>query len=228
MDLFRSPIIFHKSDKNDVIRRIAVVPAFSGAGASFISAQMALYERGPVNVIELGKPCFYLAYGMEKRFAGRPFVFFENELMGGGISKINNTEFGINWLVRPVGSSPMSLEALLKAVSFPPKGCTIYDFSSVDEDKILACLSEMDEIYLVIDPLPSSLITAAAFIEKILLLFPSANILINKMNSGVHKNELKKFLGRSKIKEIPFYPPEEIYRAEYNCCPPVLHKKHTL
>ena len=223
MELFRNPIIFHKSEKEKAIRRIAVVPAVRGAGASFTAAQMALYEKGRVNVIELGRPYFYLAYGMEKRFAGRPFVFFEDELSGRGLSGIENTEFGINWLLRRENSPEMSREALLKTISFPPAGINIYDFSSVGEDAVLFCLSEMDEIYFVIDPLPTKLISSAAYIEKLCLSFPSAKIIVNKMNPGVHRNELKKFLGRSKIKEIPFYPPEEIYRAEYNCCPPEFH-----
>lgn len=223
MELFRSPIIFHKSDKSNISKKIAVVPAVSGAGASFTAAQMALFERSKVNVIELGKPYFYLAYGMEKRFMGRPFVFFEDELMSGGISGIDNSEFGINWLLRRENSPALDQEALLKTICFPPSGVSIFDFSSVDETKTISCLSEMDEIYLVIDPLPTKLISSAAYIEKLCLLFPSAKILVNKMNKGVHKNELRNFLGHSKIKEIPFYPPEEIYRAEYNCCPPQFH-----
>ena len=223
MELFRSPIIFHKADKSRINKKIAVVPAVSGAGASFTAAQMALFEREKANVIELGKPYFYLAYGMERRFAGRPFVFFEDKLMNTGISGITNTEFGINWFVRRDGSGEMSAEALLKTISFPPPGISFFDFSSMNEEKVLLCLSEMDEIYIVIDPLPTKLIASSAYIEKLCLLFPSAKILVNKMNSGVHRNELKKFLGRSKIKEIPFYPPEEIYRAEYNCCPPQFH-----
>lgn len=220
MELFRSPIVFKKNDKSGIVKRTAVVPASPGAGASFTAAQMALFEDGKVNVIELGKPYFYVAYGMEKRFAGRRFVFYEDELFSGGISGIDNSEFGINWLLRREDSGEMSTEALLKTISFPPPGNNIFDFSSVPEEKVLSCLSEMDMIYIVIDPLPTKLLASAAYLEKLCLLFPSAAVLVNKMNAGVHKNELKKFLGRSKIREIPFYPPEEIYRAEYNCCPP--------
>ena len=220
MELFRSPIIFKRPEKPEQRRKTAVVPAGRSVGTSFTAVQMALYD-GRANIIELGKPYFYAAYGMEKRFADRPFVFFEDDNPGCRLSSIRNVEFGINWLLRRENSGPMSESVLMKAVSLPPAGNSYFDFSDVGRDLILSCLSEMDEIFLVVDPLPTKLLEGAQFMEKLMLMFPETTIIVNKMNPGVHRNELKRFLGHSKIKEIPFYPPEEIYRSEYNCCPPM-------
>ncbi|MFA7462723.1 MAG: hypothetical protein WCY59_06250, partial [Anaerovoracaceae bacterium] len=41
-----------------------------------------------------------------------------------------------------------------------------------------------------------------------------------KMNKGVHKGELKRFPGKVPWEEIPCLPPEDLYRAQYNCVLP--------
>lgn len=220
MELFRSPISLRLNDKPEGSRKIAVVPAGIGAGASFVAAQTAMHIGKNVSVAELGNPHFYLSLDMERRFCGKAFTFYE-DCSGDSYKDIHNTLFDINWLVRkPSSCGEIDFKSILKLLSFPPDGYLILDFSRVSEETIFASLSEMDQIYLVLDPLPSKLIAASEFIEKIKLLFPSTLIIINKMNKGVHRNELKRFLGNSSIREIPFYPPEAIYRAEYNCCLP--------
>ncbi len=219
MELFRSPISF-RENKAEGSRKIAVVPAEYGAGASFVAAQTAMHLGGRVTLAELGNPYFYLSLDMEKQFCGRQFSFFE-ECSDKSYSEIENTLFNINWLVRrPDAEGDVEYKRLLKLLSFPPEGSLILDYSRVCEDMVIESLSEMDQIYLVLDPLPSRLIGSSTFIEKIRLLFPSALVIVNKMNRGVHKNELRRFLGNCEIKEIPFYPPQIIYKAEYNCCLP--------
>lgn len=219
MELFRSPISFREK-QTEGNRKIAVVPAGYGVGASFVAAQTAMHLEGKVSLAELGKPYFYLSLDMEKQFCGREFSFYE-ECSKESYSEIENLLFGINWLARrPNAEGNVDYKCLLKLLSFPPKGSLILDFSRVCRDMIIDSLSEMDQVYLVLDPLPSKLIESADFIEKIRLLFPSALVIVNKMNKGVHKNELRRFLGNCEIKEIPFYPPHVIYKAEYNCCLP--------
>jgi len=219
MELFRNPIIFKKPGKETETKRVAFVPAFPGAGASFITVQKALYTAGDVNVIELGKPSFYLAFGMEKRFAGKDLVFYEDVIGAKGLSSAGNSEFGINWFIRRPKSKSLDQSILLKCVALPPKGNNYYDMSSMKDEDVFLCLSEMDEIYLILDPYPSKLIEFSPFIEKLLLCYPNARVIVNKMNKGVYKNELKRFLGNKSYHEIPFYPPEEIYRSQFNCSP---------
>ena len=66
-------------------------------------------------------------------------------------------------------------------------------------------------------------------IERIRLESPDALWVVNKMNRGVHKGELKRFLGGVPCLEIPFLAPEELYRAQYNCqlpyCLPSVRQK---
>ncbi|MDO5332282.1 MAG: hypothetical protein Q4E99_06335, partial [Bacillota bacterium] len=107
-------------------------------------------------------------------------------------------------------------EQICKLILFAPKGTSFYDFSGVDEGLVLSLISEMDEAYIVIDPLPSKLLKSARFIEKLKLSYPKAVFVVNRMNKGVHKPELKKFLGTDFI-EVPAYPIDQIYGAEYNC-----------
>ena len=46
------------------------------------------------------------------------------------------------------------------------------------------------------------------------------------MNKGVHKTELTKFLGAKAPVFIQALPAEAVYRAEYNCVPPLLNAEN--
>jgi hypothetical protein len=41
---------------------------------------------------------------------------------------------------------------------------------------------------------------------------------VNKMNPGVDVREMRSFIRVRETVEIPFFAPEHIYAAEYNCC----------
>jgi hypothetical protein len=78
----------------------------------------------------------------------------------------------------------------------------------------------MDAVICVVDPIPSGLIPAASEIERLRLKCPRGIWVINKMNRGVHRGELKRFLGGVDWIEIPYLAPEHLYRAQYNCVLP--------
>ena len=69
------------------------------------------------------------------------------------------------------------------------------------------------------DPLPTKLIPSFSEAERLRLSFPEAAVVLNRMNRGVHKAELRRFLGAGKAAEIPALPAEAVYKAEYNCVP---------
>ena len=81
-------------------------------------------------------------------------------------------------------------------------------------------LPEMDEVMLVVDPLPGRLLLGEERLRRVLMEYPDARIIVNKMNAGVHRAELRRFLGNARTTEIPFIDPPLIYRAEYSCVLP--------
>lgn len=216
-NLFRNPIAFVRSSKDERTKRIGIISSCRGAGGSFYCSQMALKSKNSAHIVEMGESNYYLAYGMERRFLGQKLVFCDGASESEKVAESFVKMFGMDYLVRdPKVKAALSYEQLCKLVLFAPKGDVFYDFSGVSEDLVLSLISEMDEVYIVIDPLPSKLLKSARFLEKLKLSFPKAQLVVNRMNSGVHKPELKRFLGSDYI-EVPVYPIEKIYSAEYNC-----------
>lgn len=219
--LFRNPITFEKIKKPDETMRIAVLSATRGAGGSFVCHQKAQKNKTDTFVVELGEANDFFAFGMEKRFAGKKIHYSDDGLSGSASKDEFNEMFGINWLVRnPMTVNSLTQEDIYKLVLFAPKGAVYYDFSGVDENICISLLSEMNQAFLVIDPLPSKLLKAASFIEKVKLVYPNCVFVINKMNKGVHKAELTRFLGGGKIEEYPAKALDKLYAAEYNCVLP--------
>lgn len=227
MELFRNPIVFKRPEREKNFKKIAFIGACRGAGASFVCLREAVLAKhgaalagsGAV-LAELGSPYFYEALGMKKRFSGRTFSFYEDLAKPSEISKIRNIEFGINWLLRKTASEPCSQARLIRLMSADFRSDVYFDFSGLSEDSAIELLLMADEIRLIIDPLPGRLIPSAPFIERLRLMYPFAKLVVNKMNRGVHRNELRRFLGTSVFEEIPYYPFEKICRAEYECVPP--------
>ena len=216
-DLFRNPIPFVRTKKEERTKRIGIVSSCRGAGGTFYCSQMALKSQNSAYIVELGESNYYLAYGMERRFLGQKLVFCDQAASTEKVADSFVKMFGLYYLVRdPKAQKTLSYEQLCKLILFAPKGDVFYDFSGVAGDLVLSLISEMDEVYIVIDPLPTRLLKSAQFLEKLKLTYPKAKLVVNKMNRGVHKPELKRFLG-SDFLEVPAYPIEKIYSAEYNC-----------
>lgn len=220
MELFRNPMVFKRRKTEEDSIKIAVVPGTDGAGASFVCGMEASLCKENACIAELGKPYFYRALAMEKRFAGKKVFFYEDEEGALSPSDIKNELFGINWLVRRPDAGPCEYMKLLKILKFSPPGKVFLDYSGVPKDMVLESISEADRILVVVDPLPVKLIEASAYLEKLHLMYPSAELVVNKMNRGVYKNELKRFFGNWSSREIPYYDPCIIYKAEFNCCLP--------
>jgi hypothetical protein len=78
----------------------------------------------------------------------------------------------------------------------------------------------MDAVIAVIDPLPSKLIPGGLFIQRLCFILPKTVFVVNKINKGVHKGELKRFLKGIDTYLMPLVSTQFMYKAEYNCILP--------
>lgn len=214
-------------------RNIAVTGTGRGSGVSLIAGLLAAWIRRhesgeTVTLAELGIPYFYDAYGVEKRFLHREFIpFYRMIVQKRSIKNLSNTEEGINWVLRcPADretqddSNGLSVADRLRLIHNVSGTLRLFDCSGMPVDQLWEILPEMDAVVCVVDPLPSGLIPAAGKVERLRLDAPHVVWVVNKMNKGVHKGELKRFLGKVPWEEIPCLPPEDLYRAQYNCVLP--------
>ncbi len=211
--------------------RIAVFPAFPGAGASFICGSLAHLAAGrtqtaqgqaepkrkrQVSLTELGAPYFYQALGFEKREGLYPFcsvrkLLEERKSLHGA----ENIRDAVNWLIRePEDRAPFEGGKLFRLIASAPGNICFFDCSGIYDPSDIA--AEMDLNLFVIDPMPTKLLGASSYIAEFMLTFPEALIVVNKNNRGVQEKELKRFLGRRNYYSVDHMPEELIYKAEFN------------
>ncbi len=218
---------FFSKEKNGELHattKIVVASGCSGSGVSLVSELIAsgLSKLSSVSLVELGKPYFYNALDFEKRFLNRGFIdFFEKIRNSERIKPGDRNSFeGINWIVKmPEDRNSLQVQELFRAMYFPKEEYSIFDCSDLDNQSALSLLAEADVAIVVIDPLPSKLIETRAFLEKIKINMPEAYFIINKMNNGVHRAELSRFLGKNESFSISSSILDIIYKAEYNAMP---------
>ena len=202
---------------------IAVAGASAGSGASFLCGLLAgrHAKSEKTTLAELGNPYFYGALGMERKFAMRGFQSYIKLLESGkSVRTLQNVQDSINWALLMPGEHAPEAAALFRFMNNVPGETVIFDCSGMDDELLWNVLPEADHVYAVIDPMPSKLLEAYARLERIKLNFPDAELVVNKMNSGVHKGELRRFLGSRSFREIPLVDPSLLYKAEYNCVLP--------
>lgn len=205
-------------------RKIVVCSGCSGSGSSFVCSVLAsgLTRMGSVSVTEMGKSHFFDALGLEKHFLSRGFIDYFGKIRANEriASEPSNMFEGINWLVRnSCDDEPLTAAELFRCFYIPKEEYCIFDCSGLDQDSSMALLAEADFPVVVIDPLPSMLARSRSFLEKIRITMPDAVLIANKMNPGVHSNELSRFLGTKEYFSISSVPSEYIYKAEYNSKP---------
>lgn len=211
------------------VNRIAVVGVGQGSGVSFVAGSLAsAFSCRPseedVSIVELGSPYFYEACGMEKRFVQREFIrFYEVLLCKGKIKGLRNIEDRINWVLRsPLDRTEREIctADFLRLIHCVEGTLLFFDCSCVDAKFLWDILPEMDAIVAVIDPLPSKLIPGGPFIQRLRFVFPKTVFIVNKMNQGVHKGELNRFLKGIDMCWMPLLEAQWLYKAEYNCLLP--------
>ena len=199
--------------------KIVVASGARGCGVSFICAFLAdgLKRLGTVAVSEPGRPYFYNAMSFETKFLYRGFdPFYEKLKNAEQIKSINNLEGGVNWYARkPDDYGTLSPAELFRSLYIPKEEYSIFDCSGLDSELSLQLLAEADRAVAVVDPSPVKLFESRVFLEKLLLKIPDAVIIVNRMNDGVYRNELNRFLGSRDYFSMVSVPPEYTYKAEY-------------
>jgi len=230
--LFRIPDkMWNKRSPSDVkeTKRIAVVGAERSVGTSFVTgmlgASFSLFAaEEEVGIVELGSPYFFEAYGIEKKFLQRDFIqFYDMLFQKKSLKGLKNIEGNINWILRcPLDQNKGNISSLdiFRLIHNAAGSLLFFDCSAVPEDALWDILPEMDVVVVVLDPLPSKLLPRASFIQRLHLMFPKAIFVVNKMNKGVHRGELCRFLAGIDFYPVPFIQPQWMYKAEYNCLLP--------
>ena len=224
--MFRIPVT-RKPQKAVPQHRTAVVGIADGCGVSFIAGSLAwqLALRGSCTLAELGRPYFYNALNIERRFAEGGFELYEDALAARKtLYTIKNPYHSLNLLLRRPG-----------AEGFPTPMCScrmpgeqvVFDLSGAPESLLDEVLPEMDSIIIVADPLPTKLLSGAARLDVLRMQYPDARLVVNKLNRGVNRQELRRFLGMEGFAAVQHLAPEQVYKAEYNCVLPAEMKEFT-
>ncbi len=172
---------------------------------------------------EEGKSYIYDSLGMDKRFAGKIFFDFYEEIQEGkNIKELVNLDERINWALDVPQKykthqklKNIELCHLINNITADQVICDMSEIVSMD-----SVIKEMDLIVAVIDPLPSKLIGAypqLCYLKKCQLDGQPVIWVVNKYNEGINKRELNGFIKIKNYIKIPLIPLEQLYSAEYSC-----------
>lgn len=219
-------------------RSIAVAGPGRGNGASTLAVNLAKY----IEEVHGRTVCFtecvgndenvclsYDRYGMEKRFERTDFDNIYDQILEDKSVSCNNWDGKINWRLRPSDRSgenrssekqlDLSNDSRAWRLLSSARGDYLVfdiDYTGIYRD----FLKDMDLILAVIDPLPSKL---ASQLENIAALqklsCEGSNIIwiINKMNDGVSRRQVKKLFRGEKLVFFDFLDYCMLYGAEYRC-----------
>lgn len=213
--------------------KIGVVGLGEGVGTSLVSTSLAKElskdKEKHVAFVEISnsreKSFIYDSIGIDKRFGGRTFFdFYEEIAEGKSITGVLNLDERINWaLCVPENSnmkkkkSPEVLQ-LYRLINNIKADIVICDITY--DEKTEELFSDMEVIVGVIDPLPAKLINnydLLCKIKKYQLSGQKVIWVINKYNDGINKREFSQFVKLGQSIKIPMLPASEIYSCEYNC-----------
>jgi hypothetical protein len=202
-------------------------------------------KQNRITVLEIGdndaerRGFDYDRIGCDRRFAGRDFAScYGLTAAGRSIRGVKNLDSGINWLLRVPDEAPAALDAqdYMRMIVGAPGDVILCDISGTFGDRLFGAgplgsasrteflrriLIDSDKVFVVIDPLPSAMMADPSSLELFKELETSGTnvtYIINKMNPGVNKRELRAFLRLRNATYIPHLGPVPVYTAEYNCC----------
>lgn len=211
--------------------RIGVTGLGQGVGTTFVASALAFYFRDlgrQVSYAECLNPatCHTLLYdqvAMDKRFGHRSFEDVYRKLtedmpLPGG----QNKEDGVIWrLPTPENcNDKLTLNERQKArfMALPREEVCIFDLEtdySWDD-----YLMDMDVVFVVIDPQPAKLIRSREryrVLKKMELAGCKVIWIVNKMNFGVEKKQVKNYLKVENVLWLDIFEAGMIYENEYLC-----------
>ncbi|MDR3305270.1 MAG: hypothetical protein LBS85_04450 [Clostridiales Family XIII bacterium] len=163
--------------------------------------------------------CPYDKIGADRHFAGRAFLsFYRLAAAGKPVSGVFNISGGINWALRVPGEQDIGLSAagLIRLIDNITGSPVLCDITCPDKD----ILADMNRIVCVVDPLPSRLLAGAKTIELVRAAEAGGvpvTWVLNKMNKGVNRREVLRFLPVKTPVLLPAVPAESLYAAEFAC-----------
>ena len=211
--------------------RIGVSGLGQGAGVTFVATALAFYFRDQnreVSYTECLNPasCSSLLYdqvAMDKRFAHRPFDDTYRRLgEDAPLPRNLNREEGIFWrLAVPEncrdGLTPDPRQKARLVTASREEVCIFDIEADYGWDDYLM---DMDVIFVVVDPLPSKLIRNRdryRSLKKMELAGCRVIWIVNKMNPGVDKKQVKNYLKADHILWVDTFDAASIYEDEYRC-----------
>ncbi len=176
------------------------------------------------------KPLIFDALGMDKRFINRRFIDYYKEVKEGNhIGHLVNREEGINWALvtkenrnKGIYLSTREKTHLINNLEYDILFCDLelgYDpWNKIEEERTL--LQEMNRLIVIIDALPSKLLSSYSLLQWIKDLSEKGlpvSYIVNKYNKGVQKRDFFDFIKLRPDHFIPFFSTEQFYVCEYNC-----------
>jgi hypothetical protein len=227
MTIFRNFSREYKTEKQpaklDCRRRtFGFVGLARGAGATTLAQSFAYFLRE-----EIGERISYTEISSGNEIADMPYDKIGLDLRGG-----ENFDEGILWNLRKFAEEKecLTVSSCARLMLAPKTNFAVFDIESnvCDNAEIAEVVfPNLDDIVVAVDPLPSRMINMRErllYFKELELAGRRVTYMLNKMNSGVLRNELRDFLGIRKPIEIPMLPPEKIYSSEFNCLPIIQDK----
>ena len=211
--------------------RIGVTGLGQSVGTTFVASALAFYFRDQgrqVSYAECLNPatCQTLLYdqvAMDKRFAHRTFEDVYQKLTEDApLLRGQNKEEGVIWrLPTPENcNDKLTLNQRQKArfMALPREEVCIFDLETdYGWDDYLM---DMDVVFVVVDPQPAKLIRSREryrVLKKMELAGCQVVWIVNKMNSGVEKKQIKNYLKAENIFWLDGFDAGILYGDEYLC-----------
>lgn len=211
---------------------IGVTGLGRGVGTTLTASSLALYLAGEgysttfTQCGDTGKTngLIFVAAAMDKRFYGREFIDFYEEIAAGRtVRNRRNMESGVNWrLMTPEDvETRVALGRAEKTRLMSGTGDDVCVFDIEPGSGFEEFLPDMDVILAVVDPLPSRMTSDIEAFRRLLAMEGNGTCrfiwLVSGVNSGVSKRQVRNFIRSSEISWIGRVPAEVIYRNEYRC-----------
>lgn len=211
---------------------IGVCGLGKNVGTTFIASLLAFYfeiKGKRISFTQVGSPAMcssllYEAVAMEQRFYGRDFYDIYREISEGNpVRNLQNHELGVNWtLITPFDVADgieLAKDEVARLVGNSKGDICIFDIDVGNDGE--TALDDMDHIIAVCDPLPSKMSCNLNNFKRLKQRELSGRAgfawVVNGVNKGVSRRQVKGFLKSDSIVWIDSFPVEEIYSDEYHC-----------
>ena len=226
-------MIQRRAEDWNTLRNIGVTGSGPGCGATTLAAALACYF-GRQNHTVCYTECkshtvtgtlFFDSIDMERRFQKAPFIsVYDLIRRDKPLRKVSNIWQNVNWRLYTPGDkkyeAELTDEEKWKLIGSATGEICIFDFDS--NGSWDGFFKNMDMLIIVIDPLPSRLIRDRNRIQSIEPLDSDNGTLyrvINHMNPGVSKRQVKRFFSGENLVFLEHIPTAQVYASEFRCRP---------